>query len=110
MRPLCLLVAYRPAEDTCDACSKEFDAATQVCSEMASATGHEHENVKPEGPALTYMSGFGAEFQSEALPGALPVGQNTPQKVRILLFVTELFLLQTMLTCSFFAVSLRLVC
>ncbi|MFP3517410.1 homogentisate 1,2-dioxygenase [Pseudomonas sp. SIMBA_077] len=30
---------------------------------------------------LTYQSGFGNEFSSEALPGALPVGQNSPQKV-----------------------------
>jgi homogentisate 1,2-dioxygenase len=28
----------------------------------------------------TYQSGFGNEFSSEALPGALPVGQNSPQK------------------------------
>ena len=27
-----------------------------------------------------YNSGFGSEFASEALPGALPVGQNSPQK------------------------------
>ena len=30
---------------------------------------------------LVYQSGFGNEFSSEALPGALPVGQNSPQKV-----------------------------
>lgn len=29
---------------------------------------------------LEYMSGFGGEFATEALPGALPVGQNSPQK------------------------------
>lgn len=29
---------------------------------------------------LAYQSGFGNEFASEALPGALPVGQNSPQK------------------------------
>lgn len=28
-----------------------------------------------------YMSGFGNHFSSEALPGALPLGQNSPQKV-----------------------------
>jgi len=28
-----------------------------------------------------YQSGFGNHFSSEALPGALPVGQNSPQKV-----------------------------
>ncbi|MBM3107539.1 homogentisate 1,2-dioxygenase [Pseudomonas sp. P66] len=31
-------------------------------------------------PVLDYLSGFGNEFASEALPGALPVGQNSPQK------------------------------
>lgn len=31
-------------------------------------------------PDLHYLSGFGNEFTSEALPGALPVGQNSPQK------------------------------
>lgn len=31
-------------------------------------------------PDLHYLSGFGNEFASEALPGALPVGQNSPQK------------------------------
>ncbi|BAN49858.1 homogentisate 1,2-dioxygenase [Metapseudomonas resinovorans] len=30
---------------------------------------------------LTYQSGFDNEFSSEALPGALPVGQNSPQQV-----------------------------
>jgi homogentisate 1,2-dioxygenase len=30
--------------------------------------------------ALQYMSGFGNEFASEALAGALPVGQNSPQR------------------------------
>lgn len=29
--------------------------------------------------SLKYMDGFGGHFTSEALPGALPVGQNTPQ-------------------------------
>ena len=30
--------------------------------------------------SLQYMSGFGNEFATEALPGALPVGRNSPQK------------------------------
>ena len=40
--------------------------------------------------ALAYQSGFGNEFSSEALPGALPVGQNSPQKAPYGLY-TELF-------------------
>src|SRR5256712_2035043 len=31
--------------------------------------------------ALRYQSGYGSEFATEALPGALPQGQNSPQKV-----------------------------
>jgi len=31
--------------------------------------------------AGAYQSGFGNEFATEAVPGALPVGQNSPQKV-----------------------------
>ena len=30
--------------------------------------------------SLRYMSGFGNSFETEALPGALPVGRNSPQK------------------------------
>ena len=29
---------------------------------------------------LTYMSGFGNDFETESLPGALPVGRNSPQR------------------------------
>ena len=29
--------------------------------------------------SLSYLSGFGCEHQSEALPGALPQGLNSPQ-------------------------------
>jgi homogentisate 1,2-dioxygenase len=33
-----------------------------------------------DGSAIHYQSGFGNEFASEALPGALPQGQNSPQQ------------------------------
>jgi homogentisate 1,2-dioxygenase len=29
---------------------------------------------------LRYQSGFGNHFASEALPGALPIGRNSPQR------------------------------
>ncbi|WP_339502442.1 homogentisate 1,2-dioxygenase, partial [Pseudomonas silesiensis] len=47
-------------------------------------------NLDSTAPALAYQSGFGNEFSSEALPGALPVGQNSPQKAPYGLY-TELF-------------------
>src|SRR5438128_1326137 len=34
----------------------------------------------PASPPLNYLSGFGNEFATEALPGALPQGQNSPQR------------------------------
>ena len=30
---------------------------------------------------LTYLTGFGNQFATEAVPGALPVGRNSPQRV-----------------------------
>ena len=37
-----------------------------------------------------YQSGFGNEFASEAVPGALPVGQNSPQRVAHGLYAEQL--------------------
>jgi homogentisate 1,2-dioxygenase len=38
---------------------------------------------------VQYQSGFGNEFASEALPHALPVGQNSPQKVPYNLYAEQ---------------------
>ena len=40
--------------------------------------------------AGSYQSGFGNEFATEALPGALPSGQNSPQKVPYGLYAEQL--------------------
>jgi homogentisate 1,2-dioxygenase len=40
--------------------------------------------------ALTYMSGFGNEFATEAVAGALPVGRNSPQRVAYGLYAEQL--------------------
>jgi len=37
-----------------------------------------------------YMSGFANEFASEAIPGALPVGQNSPQRAPLGLYTEQL--------------------
>jgi len=39
--------------------------------------------------ALQYQSGFGNEFASEALPGVLPLGRNSPQKVACGLYAEQ---------------------
>ncbi len=39
---------------------------------------------------LHYQSGFGNEFATEALPGALPVGQNSPQRCPYGLYAEQL--------------------
>ncbi|HEU4358841.1 MAG TPA: homogentisate 1,2-dioxygenase, partial [Xanthobacteraceae bacterium] len=37
-----------------------------------------------------YMSGFGNSFESEALAGALPIGRNSPQRVKYGLYAEQL--------------------
>ena len=37
-----------------------------------------------------YLSGFGNTFESEALPGALPVGRNSPQRCAYGLYAEQL--------------------
>ena len=40
--------------------------------------------------ALQYLSGFGNEFATEAIPGTLPVGRNSPQRVAHGLYAEQL--------------------
>jgi homogentisate 1,2-dioxygenase len=40
--------------------------------------------------ASSYMSGFGNSFETEALPGALPAGRNSPQKCPYGLYAEQL--------------------
>ena len=40
--------------------------------------------------APLYMSGFGNSFETEALPGALPIGRNSPQKPAYGLYAEQL--------------------
>ncbi|TGN53399.1 homogentisate 1,2-dioxygenase [Paracoccus liaowanqingii] len=42
------------------------------------------------GPHAGYMPGFGNDFETEALPGALPQGQNSPQKCNYGLYAEQL--------------------
>src|SRR5258708_25869729 len=37
-----------------------------------------------------YMPGFGNDFETEALPGALPLGQNSPQRCAYGLYAEQL--------------------
>src|SRR5438045_2581133 len=39
---------------------------------------------------LRYQTGFGNEFSSEAVEGALPQGQNSPQRVGLGLYAEQL--------------------
>ncbi|WP_309739061.1 homogentisate 1,2-dioxygenase [Pseudomonas sp. SORGH_AS_0199] len=39
---------------------------------------------------VTYQSGFGNHFSAEALPGALPIGQNSPQRAPFGLYAEQL--------------------
>ena len=37
-----------------------------------------------------YMSGFGNSFETESLPGALPIGRNSPQRCAYGLYAEQL--------------------
>ena len=39
---------------------------------------------------LDYLTGFGAHFESEAVPGALPKGRNSPQQPAFGLYTEQL--------------------
>lgn len=43
-----------------------------------------------DGPHKGYMSGYGNDFETEALPGALPQGMNSPQKCNYGLYGEQL--------------------
>jgi homogentisate 1,2-dioxygenase len=45
---------------------------------------------RPADAPPQYMSGFGNTFETESLPGALPVGRNSPQKVNYGLYAEQL--------------------
>ena len=44
----------------------------------------------PMGTTDGYMPGFGNDFETEALPGALPQGMNSPQKCNYGLYGEQL--------------------
>ena len=52
----------------------------------AEADGVQWTQATPAG----YMPGFGNDFETEALPGALPVGQNSPQRTAYGLYAEQL--------------------
>jgi homogentisate 1,2-dioxygenase len=55
-----------------------------------SKTRTQADTVGSQATAAGYMPGFGNDFETEALPGALPVGQNSPQKTAYGLYAEQL--------------------
>ncbi|MGW7454339.1 homogentisate 1,2-dioxygenase [Streptomyces sp. NPDC054787] len=48
------------------------------------------EQARKTAEALEYLSGFGNEHSSEAVPGALPLGRNSPQRAPLGLYAEQL--------------------
>ena len=57
---------------------------------LSAASDPLHQTPSAAGAPLAYQSGFGNSFETEALPGALPVGRNSPQKCRYGLYAEQL--------------------
>src|SRR5512147_1470467 len=53
-------------------------------------TTRERTSSRPASPPLAYLRGFRNEFATEALPGALPESQNSPQRVAYGLYAEQL--------------------
>lgn len=53
-----------------------MDTATRNATQRETSA----RSAKDAASSLAYQSGFGNEFATEALPGALPVGRNSPQR------------------------------
>jgi homogentisate 1,2-dioxygenase len=49
-----------------------------------------HKKAAAQPAALAYQSGFGNQFQTEAVPGALPVGRNSPQRAPLGLYAEQI--------------------
>ncbi len=60
-------------------CSRKVDRAVSKAAQLA-----------VDKAALAYMPGFGNDFETESLPGALPQGQNSPQKLNYGLYAEQL--------------------
>jgi homogentisate 1,2-dioxygenase len=58
--------------------------------EAAARKASNESSVPKRSTALRYQTGFGNEFATEALAGALPTGQNSPQKVPYGLYAEQL--------------------
>ncbi|MGP4045672.1 homogentisate 1,2-dioxygenase [Streptomyces sp. 2A115] len=67
---------------------KRTTAETSPTTAGASRKTAEASRKTPE--ALTYLSGFGNEHSSEAVPGALPHGRNSPQRAPLGLYAEQL--------------------
>ncbi|MCH6159476.1 homogentisate 1,2-dioxygenase [Streptomyces sp. M600PL45_2] len=48
------------------------------------------EQARKTADGLSYLSGFGNEHSSEAVPGALPLGRNSPQRAPLGLYAEQL--------------------
>jgi homogentisate 1,2-dioxygenase len=60
--------------------------ATEISSKLPTEV---IERISTEHAELLYQSGFGNEFASEAIPGALPHGQNAPQRAPLGLYTEQ---------------------
>src|SRR5690606_36364359 len=63
-----------------------------ICNHQTTSALRRGGKAMPDHAAnsLKYMPGFGNDFETEALPGALPQGQNSPQKCEYGLYAEQL--------------------
>src|SRR4028118_1521208 len=72
--------------------SRARPAGQETAMNLHTPTGLQITEARAGQPSLVpgYMPRFGNSFETEALPGALPIGRNSPQKVNYGLYAEQL--------------------
>ncbi|MGP3948891.1 homogentisate 1,2-dioxygenase [Streptomyces sp. 7N604] len=65
-------------------------SGTGGTSGTGSTGSTDSEQARKTAEGLAYLSGFGNEHSSEAIPGALPTGRNSPQRAPLGLYAEQL--------------------
>src|SRR5690349_19949087 len=55
-----------------------------------SGSRERHDGIREDRMRLSYMPGFGNDFETETLPGSLPQGRNSPQRPAYGLYAEQL--------------------
>ncbi|WP_431981910.1 homogentisate 1,2-dioxygenase [Streptomyces qinglanensis] len=72
------------------AMGQDTDSTTSTTSSTGTSADQARDRARGTAERLAYQAGFGNEHSSEAEPGALPLGRNSPQRAPLGLYAEQL--------------------